>query len=193
MSSIEARLRAFETDLHPPRLPDADVAYTIHDAAIGRLVLAVELSGTVLACSYDTEETVTARLARAVSPRVVRDPLRCDPLRRQLDEYLSGRRREFDVAVDPVLATPFTRRVLEALRRVPYGATSDYGTIARDIGSPGAARAVGNALGSNPVCVLLPCHRILRGDGTLGGYAGGPAAKQLLLRTEQDLRERWTP
>jgi len=188
MSWIEARLRAFNTDLRPPRLPDADVAYTIHDAAVGRLVLAIEFSGTALACSYDSEETVTARLARAVSPRVVRDPRRCDPLRRQLDEYLSGRRRDFDVAVDPVLATPFARRVLEAVRRVPYGATSDYGTIARVIGSPGAARAVGNALGSNPVCVLLPCHRILRGDGTLGGYAGGTAAKELLLRTEAHLR-----
>ncbi len=188
MSWIEARLRAFDTDLRPPRLPDADVAYTIHDAAVGRLVLAVERSGTVLACSYDSEETVTSRLAQAVSPRVVRGPFRCDPLRRQLDEYLAGRRREFDIAVDPVLASPFARRVLEALRRVPYGATSDYGTIAKAIGSPTAARAVGNALASNPVCVLLPCHRILRSDGTLGGYAGGSAAKQLLLRTEQHVR-----
>jgi methylated-DNA-[protein]-cysteine S-methyltransferase len=188
MSWVEARLRAFDTDLRPPRLPAADVAYAIHDATIGRLVLAVESSGTVLACSYDSEETVTARLARAVSPRVIRDPLRCDPVRRQLDEYLSGHRREFDVAVDPVLATPFARRVLKALTRVPYGATSDYGTIARAIGSPGAARAVGNALGANPVCVLLPCHRILRGDGTLGGYAGGIAAKELLLRTEAQPR-----
>ncbi|MHB1511423.1 MAG: methylated-DNA--[protein]-cysteine S-methyltransferase [Acidimicrobiales bacterium] len=188
MSSIEARLRAFETDLRPPRLPAGDVAYAVHDSAIGRLVLAVARSGTVLACSYDSEETVTGRLARAVSPRVVRDAIRCDSLRRQLDEYLSGRRREFDLAVDLVLVTPFARRVLEALCRVPYGATSDYGTIARAIGSPGAARAVGSALGSNPVCVLLPCHRILRGDGTLGGYAGGTAAKQLLLYTEQHLR-----
>jgi methylated-DNA-[protein]-cysteine S-methyltransferase len=189
VSWIEARLRAFEADdLRPPLLPDGDVAYTMHDAAVGRLVLAVERSGTVLACSYDDEETVTTRLARVVSPRVVRDPGRCDPLRHQLDEYLSGRRRDFDVAVDLVLATPFARRVLETLRRIPYGTTSDYGTIARAIGSPGAARAVGNALGTNPVCVLMPCHRILRGDGSIGGYAGATAAKQMLLRTEQHLR-----
>lgn len=185
MSWIDATLRAFDTEIRPPRLPDADVAYTIHHTPVGRLVLAVDHAGAVLACSYDEVDAVTTRLARAVSPSVVRDPSRCDPLRLQLDEYFSGSRREFDIVVDPVLATPFARRVLEALCRVPYGATSHYGMIATAVGSPGAARAVGNALGSNPVCVVLPCHRIIRGDGSLGGYAGGTAAKQLLLHTEQ--------
>lgn len=184
MAWVEEGLRVIETAARPPRLPGADVGYTVHEAAVGRLVLAVGL-GAVLVCSYDDEETVVLRLARTVPARVVRDPARCDQLRRQLDEYLAGGRRNFDLVVDPVLATPFTRRTLEALSRVPYGATSSYASIAREIGSPTAARAVGNALGANPLCILLPCHRVVRSNGALGGYAGGAAAKQMLLGIEQ--------
>lgn len=186
MTALESALRSFQpaTPLRPPRLPATDVAYALHDTAVGRLVLAADAAGTVLACSYDDEAAVTARLARVVSPRVLRSPARLDPVRRRLDEYLAGRRRELDVAVDPVLATPFARRVLEALRRVPYGATTHYGELAATIGAPRASRAVGSALGANPVCILLPCHRVLRSDGSLGGYAGGTPAKEVLLRLE---------
>lgn len=185
MSRLEDDLRGYDPPLHPPGLADSDVAYSLHDTELGQLVVAVDAAGRAVACSYDDEGTVAARLARRLSPRVLRDPPRCDHLRRELDEYLSGRRHHIDLVVDPVLADPFARRVLDAVRRVPYGATTDYGTLAAAIGNPASARAVGNALGANPLCIIIPCHRVLRRDGTLGGYAGGAPAKRALLNLEQ--------
>lgn len=192
MTDLESRLRAFARDgstglapdAAPPRLPEPDVAYALHDTVVGVLVLAVDRAGTVLSCSYDDEQTVTARLSAHVSPRVLRTPVRLDPLRRALDDYLAGRRRDLDLPVSLALATPFARRVLTGLRDVRYGARTDYGRLAGAVGAPRAARAVGGALGGNPVCLLLPCHRVVRSDGSPGGYAGGPAAKQLLLALE---------
>lgn len=184
MTDLNARLRGFDPAVAPPTLPDGDVAYAVDDTPVGPLVLAVDRAGTAIACSYDAEVVVTRRLADAVSPLVLRAPARLTALREQLDEYFAGRRREFDLPVAPLLTTPFAQRVLLALREVPYGTTTTYAGLAARIGAPGASRAVGNALGSNPVCLLLPCHRVVRSDGSPGGYAGGRAAKTALLDLE---------
>ncbi|WP_350279789.1 methylated-DNA--[protein]-cysteine S-methyltransferase [Kribbella sp. HUAS MG21] len=185
MTDLESRLARLDTpELKPPVLPDADVAYTLHDTPIGTMLLAIA-RGRVVASSFGDEETMTARLARAVSPRVLRQPRPLDDVRRQLDEYLAGERQAFDVEVDLALATPFQRLVLEDLpAHTRYGATTTYGAVAADIARPKAARAVGTALGANPVCVLLPCHRVVGASGALTGYAGGLAAKRFLLNLE---------
>ncbi|HEY6795613.1 MAG TPA: methylated-DNA--[protein]-cysteine S-methyltransferase, partial [Kineosporiaceae bacterium] len=130
------------------------------------------------------------RLARAVSPSLVRGGRALDPARRQLEEYLAGRRRQFDVRVDLALASPFQRSVLTALAdRVGYGGTASYGDLARAVGRPAASRAVGSALNHNPVCVVVPCHRVVAASGALTGYAGGLAAKRHLLELEAGRRE----
>ena len=184
MMTLEQRLRFGPASLRPPRLPDADVAYSVHLTLVGPLVLAVDGDGAVLSCSYDDEQQVTEHLARAVSPRVLRQGHRLDPLRRQLDEYLAGQRLSIDLAVNLALASAFTRQVLTSLPDVAYGTTTSYGDLAARAGAPRAARAVGNALGANPVCIVLPCHRVTRSDGSPGGYAGGPSAKKALLDLE---------
>lgn len=184
--ALADRLRAIDTPAHPPRLDGAgDVGYATLDGPVGRLVVAVGASG-VLACSYDDEDAVTQRLARAVSPRVLRDPRRVDPVRRELDRYFAGKRDGFDLPVDLALATPFQRSVLAALRAtVDFGTTTTYGALAARLGRPRAARAVGAALGANPVCVIVPCHRVLGASGQLTGYAGGVEAKRWLLALER--------
>jgi methylated-DNA-[protein]-cysteine S-methyltransferase len=185
MTDLESRLtRLTAPDLKPPTFPDADVAYTLHDTPIGTLLLAVA-NGRVVASSFGDEETMTNRLARAVSPRVLRQPNALDDVRRQLDEYLSGRRKQFDLQVDLALATPFQRIVLSDLPvHTSYGHTTTYGRLAGEIHKPKAARAVGTALGANPVCVVLPCHRVIGSSGALTGYAGGLEAKRFLLNLE---------
>ncbi|MHB1738345.1 MAG: methylated-DNA--[protein]-cysteine S-methyltransferase [Actinomycetes bacterium] len=184
--SLGARLAAYRTyqpRATPPAGLIADVAYQVHDTVVGPLVLAVGERG-VLACSYQPEQAVTARLAEVVSAVVVRDPRRTDPLRRQIDQYLAGRRRRFDIEVDLRLASPFAHEVLDVLTSVPYGTTISYTQLAARIGRSGASRAVGTVLGTNPVCIVLPCHRVLRAGGGLGGYAGGIEAKIHLLTLE---------
>ena len=185
MNDLEDRLARFSlTDGRPPVLPDADVAYTLHDTPIGTLLLA-SAGGKVVASSFGDEETMTNRLARAISPRVLRQPGPLDDVRRQLDEYLEGRRHAFDLEVDLALATPFQRLVLSDLRsHTSYGRTTTYGQLAGEIDRPKAARAVGTALGANPLCVVLPCHRVIGASGALTGYAGGLEAKRFLLHLE---------
>ena len=185
MTDLESRLTRLEIpDLRPPVLPDADVAYTLHDTPIGTLLLAVA-DGRVVASSFGDEESVTNRLARAVSPRVLRQPRPLDAVRRQLDDYLAGRRKEFELQVDLALATPFQRLVLSDLPiHTSYGHTTTYGRLAGEIHKPKAARAVGTALGANPVCVVLPCHRVIGSSGALTGYAGCIEAKRFLLNLE---------
>ncbi|TDD13538.1 methylated-DNA--[protein]-cysteine S-methyltransferase [Kribbella turkmenica] len=185
MDDLESRLsRLTAPDLKPPVFPTADVAYTLHDTPIGTMLLAVA-NGRVVASSFGDEETMTNRLARAVSTRVLRQPRPLDDVRRQLDEYLAGRRHEFDLEVDLALATPFQRLVLTDLPTyTSYGRTTTYGELAGELHKPKAARAVGTALGGNPVCVVLPCHRVIGSSGALTGYAGGLDAKRFLLNLE---------
>jgi len=185
MTDLESRLaRLTAPDLKPPVFPTADVAYTLHDTPIGTLLLAVA-NGRVVASSFGDEETMTNRLAKAVSPRVLRQPQALDDVRRQLDEYLAGQRHEFELKVDLALASPFQRLVLSDLpTHTSYGRTTTYGQLAGEIHKPKAARAVGTALGANPVCVVLPCHRVIGAGGALTGYAGGLEAKRFLLNLE---------
>ena len=184
-TEVESRLRAAATvaPAGPPALPETDVAYDVVDTPVGTLVVTATERG-VLTTSYEGEEAVLQRVARQVSPRVLRGGARLDLVRSELDAYFAGRGRGFTVPVDLALTGDFGRAVLRALDGVPYGSTTTYADIARRIGRPTASRAVGRALGANPVCVVVPCHRVLRADGGLSGYAGGLPAKEALLRLE---------
>lgn len=191
MPDLENRLRTYDiqhieaTTFAKPTLPDADVAYAIHETVIGPMVLATA-GEYIVASSFADEATATDRLARTISPRVLRQPARLDAVRRELDEFLAGRRTSFDIPVALTLASSsFQRQVLESLKTVTsYGKTTTYGRIAREIGHPDAARAVGAALRTNPCCVLLPCHRVVGKNGQLTGYTGGIEAKRRLLDLE---------
>jgi methylated-DNA-[protein]-cysteine S-methyltransferase len=165
-----------------------DVAVAPVDAPFGRVWVAVTPRGLVRV-AFAAYESVLADLARRVSPRVLEAPARADMVRRQLDEFFAGTRTAFDLPLDMTLVrSAFQRRVLDAAAAIPYGGRRTYGDVASVAGSPRAVRAVGSALGANPLCVVVPCHRVLRGDGGLGGYAGGLPAKQWLLDREADSR-----
>lgn len=187
---LELALRDHHPTLRPPVLTGGDVTYAVDDLPVGRVLLAGRTDGTLLTSTYVDDEASTGmvldRLSRRVSPRILRGGRALDTVRRQLGEYFAGRRRGFDVPVDLALATPFQRTVLDRLAAmVPYGATTSYGRLAEDLDRPGAARAIGAALGANPVCIVLPCHRVVAASGALTGYAGGLAAKRLLLELER--------
>jgi methylated-DNA-[protein]-cysteine S-methyltransferase len=167
-----------------PVFPEADVSYALHECELGTLVLAMS-DGRLVISSFGSEDAVTDRLARRLSPRVLRQPATLDPARRELDDYLAGRRVAFDTPVSLTLTTPFQREVLEAIATyAPYGTTTTYGTLAKGIGKTRASQAVGAALRTNPCCVFVPCHRVNGASGSLTGYAGGLAAKQALLDLE---------
>jgi methylated-DNA-[protein]-cysteine S-methyltransferase len=167
-----------------------DVAYATYDSPVGLLVLAATPAGLVSVAFTDGEiDAALERLARIVSPRVLRSARRLDEPRRELDEYFAGRRRTFDLQLDRHLTRGFVRRVLDATARIPYGSVSTYGRVAAEAGSPRGSRAAGNALGANPIPIIVPCHRVLRTGGELGGYGGGPERKRLLLETERRYAE----
>jgi len=130
------------------------------------------------------EDVVLEELATAVSPRVVHLPARLDDVRRQLDQYFAGKRRAFEVPIDRRLSHGYRRTVLEALTEVPYGETVSYKDLAQRTGNPGASRAVGSAMATNPIPIVVPCHRVLRTGGALGGYGGGIDTKVWLLQLE---------
>ena len=163
-----------------------DVAYTRHDTPIGELLVAATPRGVVRISYLDwfPEDETLADLARRVSPRVLESPGRLDELRRELDEYFEGGRRRFDVKLDRALLGPFARKVLGRTARIPYGKVSTYSEVATAAGSPGASRAAGNALARNPIPIVIPCHRVLRRGGGMGGYAGGLDRKARLLALE---------
>jgi methylated-DNA-[protein]-cysteine S-methyltransferase len=164
-----------------------DVAYATMDTALGRLLLASTPEG-LLRIDYievGQEDERLADLARRVSPRVLAAPRQLDRARRELDEYLDGRRRAFELTLDQRLISAFGRRVLAATAAIPYGLTSTYAAVAARAGSPRGSRAAGNALGANPLPIILPCHRVLRSGGGLGGYTGGLDRKRRLLAIEQ--------
>ena len=160
-----------------------DVAWVVEDTPIGPLTLAATPTGLVRV-GFGHEDDVLTELAADVSPRVVRLPKRLDGLRRQLDEYFAGRRHRFDVALDRRLSHGYRRTVLEELSRVPYGETVSYKDLAERTGNPKASRAVGTAMATNPIPIVVPCHRVLRTGGALGGYGGGLDTKVWLLRHE---------
>ncbi|HWO71322.1 MAG TPA: methylated-DNA--[protein]-cysteine S-methyltransferase [Actinomycetota bacterium] len=166
-----------------------DVGVGEVDTPIGRLLVAVTRRGLVrVAFPEEEPEAVLEELARRISPRAMRSPRMTQEARRELAEFLEGRRRRFELRVDPSLARGFARRVLAGAARIPYGRVRTYGELAAALGAPGAARAVGNALGANPVPIVVPCHRVVRAGGGVGGYGGGPERKEWLLRLEGALR-----
>jgi methylated-DNA-[protein]-cysteine S-methyltransferase len=161
-----------------------DIAYATMDSPIGRLLVAATPRGLVRVAFAEELDDAVLELAVRLSPRVLEAPRRVDPARRQLDRYFERKLTAFDLDVDRVLIGAYARRVLERTADIPYGSCSSYRDVARDIGTPLAARAVGNALGSNPIPVVIPCHRVLRTGGALGGYGGGLDRKRFLLQLE---------
>jgi methylated-DNA-[protein]-cysteine S-methyltransferase len=165
-----------------------DVAIGVTGSPIGELLLAVTPRGLAYVAFDDEErDELLDRLARQLSPRILDHQASSDAVRRQLDEYFAGERRRFELKLDRRLMRGIARDVLAETARVPFGRTTTYGTIADKIGRPRASRAVGNALGSNPIPIVVPCHRVLRAGGDVGGYAGGPERKRRLLRLEGSL------
>lgn len=186
---LQLTLSGHEPTCRPSAPAGGDVAYLIDDYPVGRMLLAAREAGTVIASCYApdgaAEGSVLKRLARRVSPQVLPRRRALDTVRRQLDSYFAGRSRTINVPVDLVLTTPFQRSVLNRLAVVvPYGMTTSYGQLAVDVGRPSATRAVGAALSANPLCIVLPCHRVLAASGALTGYAGGLTAKRYLLDLE---------
>jgi methylated-DNA-[protein]-cysteine S-methyltransferase len=196
MTNIESALRRAAS-----RVPDAgapslgeraaaegllDVAYATVDSPLGRLMVASTPRGLVRVSysQFRDDDAVLADLARRVSPRVLEAPARLDGARRELDEYFEGRRTEFDLPIDWALTRGFTTEVLRATAAVGFGQTTTYAEVAGAAGSPRAVRAAGNSLGSNPMPIVVPCHRVLRTGGALGGYTGGVERKEFLLRLE---------
>jgi len=164
-----------------------DVAYTTVDSPVGALLLAATEDG-LLRISFGKQEgfdAVLDALARSVSPRILRAPERLDLAARELGEYFAGQRRQFDLPLDHRLSSGFRQRVQQYLRTIDYGHTQSYKHIAETVGSPRAARAVGSACATNPLPIVVPCHRVLSSDGSLGGYAGGLETKRTLLALEQ--------
>lgn len=163
-----------------------DVAYRTLDSPVGPLLLAATEKGLVrVAFEHEGFEHVLEDLAEKVSPRVLNAPKRLDPVARELQEYFVGTRREFEVPLDHSLATGFRRSVQQYLPRIGYGRTRSYKEVAALVKNPKAVRAVGTACATNPLPIVVPCHRVLRSDGRLGGYLGGLQAKETLLTLEK--------
>ncbi|HZO37128.1 MAG TPA: methylated-DNA--[protein]-cysteine S-methyltransferase [Solirubrobacteraceae bacterium] len=165
----------------------ADVRYAVIDGPAGRLVAARTGRGLARLAYEDDNgglDAILDVLAARLSPRILEAPAQLDDVRRELDEYFDHRRRAFDVVIDWSLVSPFGRKILRATAAIPFGETRTYSQVAAAAGSPKGSRAAGNALGANPVPIIVPCHRVLRSGGGLGGYTGGLQRKQLLLRTE---------
>ena len=162
-----------------------DVAYRTIDTPVGALLLAATERGLVrVAFAAEDHDAVLASIAARISPRILRAPARLDDAARQLGEYFEGRRHAFDLALDLSLSTGFRRTVLAQLREIEYGHTASYAAVAVAAGSPRAVRAVGSACATNPLPVVVPCHRVVRSNGTIGQYLGGTDAKRALLRLE---------
>jgi methylated-DNA-[protein]-cysteine S-methyltransferase len=169
-------------------IAEPDVAYAVVDTPLGQVVAATSRRG--LACLSYADfhggvDGVLEALSAGLSPRILEAPARLDEVRRELDEYFEGRRRGFDVAIDlSLVRTPFSKRLLQATARIPFGETRTYRDMATAAGNPLAVRAAGNALGHNPIPIVVPCHRVLRTGGGLGGYTGGLDRKVKLLANE---------
>jgi len=163
----------------------ADVSYATADSPFGPLLLATTGLGLVrVAFPEEDTDSVLERLARRISPRIVETPAPLEEARRELEEYFAGDRQSFELPLDWTLVSRFGRRVLDATAEIPYGGVLSYAEVAAEAGSPRGSRAAGNALGSNPMPIVVPCHRVLRTGGALGGYGGGLDRKRWLLELE---------
>ena len=163
-----------------------DVAYAETDSPVGRLLLATTPRGLVrISFPRESMDVVLGELAERLSPRVLEVPARLDEVRRELDQYFAGSRHRFELPLDwSLTSSEFRRRVLERTARIPYGETISYRDAAAAAGNERAVRAAGTALGSNPIPIVVPCHRVLRTGGALGGYGGGVERKRFLLDLE---------
>lgn len=165
--------------------PPAEVSYASIDSPLGTLLLAVTARGLLrVAFCEEHEDSVLARIAERVSPRIIESRGAVAPVQRELEEYFAGSRRAFATPIDRSLIGAFAWRVLRATSEIPYGSVLSYGDVAAEAGSPRGSRAAGNALGSNPIAVVIPCHRVLRSGGAIGGYGGGLHRKRRLLELE---------
>lgn len=163
-----------------------DVAYRTVDSPVGPLLLAATDLGLVrIAYACENHEAVLQTLSDRISPRILNAPTRLDATVRELDEYFAGRRQSFDIPLDWQLSAGFRRTVLNQLPSIAYGHTATYAALAQLAGNPKAVRAVGTACGTNPLPVVVPCHRVIRSDGAIGGYLGGVDAKRTLLALEE--------
>jgi methylated-DNA-[protein]-cysteine S-methyltransferase len=182
----DASRRAVEaTTARARRAGLVDVGYHYVDSPVGRLFVATTRDGLVRLEFTTREDDVLEELATAISPRVLASPAMTEPVRRQLDDYFEGRRRDFRTRIDWALVPRgFFRRVLEETARIPFGSVSTYGEVARRAGSPRAARAAGNALHDNPVPIVVPCHRVVPSGGGIGKYGGEEWRKAFLLNLE---------
>jgi methylated-DNA-[protein]-cysteine S-methyltransferase len=180
LAALRARLgeRAADDDV-------LDVAFRTVDTPVGPLLLAATTRGLVrVAYACEDFDRVLEVLATKVSPRVLRAPKRLDDAAAEIDEYFAGRRTGFDLRLDYALSSGFRQLVQRHLPHIAYGTTETYKDVAAIVGNPKAVRAVGSACATNPLPVVVPCHRVLRTDGSLGGYIGGLAAKTALLTLE---------
>lgn len=182
-----AQLARLHTALEAAAVRDGvlDVAYRTVDTPVGSLLLAATERGIVrVAFASEDHDAVLESLAQRISPRILRAPGRLEAAAGELDEYFAGRRTAFDLPLDLSLSKGFRREVLEHLMAIGFGRTETYRQVAAATGNPLAVRAVGSACATNPLPVVIPCHRVLRSDGSLGGYLGGLAAKRTLLDLE---------
>ena len=182
-ATVAAAGRLAERAAHEQLL---DVAYTTFDTPVGPVLVAATRRGLVKVSFGDfyDPEAVLAELSGRISPRVIEAPSYFDAVRTELEEYFEGRRTSFDLPLDWTLTGGFSRRVLRQTAKIPYGEVSTYRQVAAAAGSPRGARAAGNALGANPITIVVPCHRVLHSGGGLGGYGGGLENKEYLLKLE---------
>lgn len=168
---------------------EPDISFAVLDLPIGRVVAATTETGLVRIAYEDlngTVDQIVQQLADRLSPRILEQRAKLDSVARELDEYFAGSRTRFDIPLDwALIRGRFGAEVLKATSQIPYGGVSTYGEIASKAGNPAASRATGNALGNNPIPVVIPCHRVLRSGGGLGGYTGGLERKQALLALEE--------
>jgi methylated-DNA-[protein]-cysteine S-methyltransferase len=196
MSALERQLRDSAAEDARGALPDItipataagllDVAYATTDSPVGTLLLAATDRGLVRLAYLEGDDAapVLTELASTVSPRMLAAPRRLDQPRRELEQYFAGSRTQFDVSLDWRLSHGFGRRVLKATAQIPFGSFSNYKEVASAAGSPRGFRAAGNALGHNPIPIIVPCHRVLHSGGGIGGYTGGVERKRVLLAVE---------
>lgn len=185
--NLAASLTALHADLvaRAERLGLLDIAYDTVDSPVGPLLVAATERGLVrVAYAIEDHDRVLTQLASVVSARMLRSRRRLEPTSRQLDEYFRGSRTSFSVPLDLRLTSGFRRVVIENLHRISYGSTSSYAGVAADVGNARAVRAVGTACATNPLPIVVPCHRVIRSDGSFGQYIGGVDAKRRLLDLE---------